>query len=72
MDDAAETLQEAPECEPYVLEANATQIPRSSLKLSGTSWVKAPRTPVFQSGDPPHGQILGRLLPAMPPLNQPF
>jgi hypothetical protein len=45
-----ETLQEVPESEPYVVGVDGVQIPRSSLKMPGTSWLKAPRTPVFKVG----------------------
>ncbi len=36
--------------EAYIMGVDGVQIPRSSLKLAGTSWVKAPRTPVFKVG----------------------
>src|SRR5512136_1655858 len=36
--------------DPYVVGVDGVQIPRSSLKLAGTSWLKAPRTPVFKVG----------------------
>lgn len=36
--------------EPYVAGVDGVQIPRSSLKMAGTSWLKAPRTPVFKVG----------------------
>ncbi len=45
-----ETLKEVPENEPYVVGTDGVQIPRSSLKMPGTSWLKAPRTPVFKVG----------------------
>jgi len=45
-----ETLKEVPENEPYVVGVDGVQIPRSSLKMPGTSWLKAPRTPVFKVG----------------------
>jgi hypothetical protein len=45
-----ETIQEVPDSEPYVLGVDGVQIPRSSLKMPGTSWLKAPRTPVFKVG----------------------
>src|SRR5512138_3879680 len=45
-----ETLKEVSEDEPYVVGADGVQIPRSSLKMAGTSWLKAPRTPVFKVG----------------------
>jgi len=35
---------------PYVVGVDGVQIPRSSLKMPGTSWMKAPRTPVFKVG----------------------
>src|SRR5512133_1134383 len=45
-----ETLKEVPENEPYVVGMDGVQIPRSSLRMPGTSWLKAPRTPVFKVG----------------------
>lgn len=45
-----ETLQHTREAEPYVTGTDGVQIPRSSLKMAGTSWLKAPRTPVFKVG----------------------
>ena len=45
-----ETLKEVPENEPYVVGVDGVQIPRSSLRMPGTSWLKAPRTPVFKVG----------------------
>jgi hypothetical protein len=45
-----ETLPEVAEAEPYVLGVDGVQIPRSSLKMPGTSWLKAPWTPVFKVG----------------------
>ncbi len=45
-----ETLQHASAAEPYVVGVDGVQIPRSSLKMAGTSWLKAPRTPVFKVG----------------------
>src|SRR5512143_369769 len=45
-----ETLQHTLPAEPYVVGVDGVQIPRSSLKMAGTSWLKAPRTPVFKVG----------------------
>lgn len=45
-----ETLLHTALHEPYVVGVDGVQIPRSSLKLAGTSWLKAPRTPVFKVG----------------------
>ena len=45
-----ETLAHTSEEEPYVVGVDGVQIPRSSLKMPGTSWLKAPRTPVFKVG----------------------
>lgn len=45
-----ETLQHTSPAEPYVVGADGVQIPRSSLRMPGTSWMKAPRTPVFKVG----------------------
>jgi hypothetical protein len=46
----AETLGHAAADEPYVVAVDGVQIPRSSRKMPGTSWLKAPRTPVFGKG----------------------
>ena len=45
-----ETLQHTSPAEPYVVGTDGVQIPRSSLRMPGTSWMKAPRTPVFKVG----------------------
>jgi hypothetical protein len=45
-----ETLQHTSPGEPYVVGTDGVQIPRSSGKMPGTSWLKAPRTPVFKVG----------------------
>lgn len=45
-----ETLQHTSPREPYVVGTDGVQIPRSSWKMPGTSWMKAPRTPVFKVG----------------------
>lgn len=45
-----ETLQHTSSAEPYVVGTDGVQIPRSSLRMPGTSWMKAPRTPVFKVG----------------------
>ena len=45
-----ETVQHTSCKEPYVVGADGVQIPRSSLRMPGTSWLKAPRTPVFKVG----------------------
>jgi hypothetical protein len=45
-----ETLQHTSVVEPYVVGTDGVQIPRSSWKMPGTSWMKAPRTPVFKVG----------------------
>lgn len=46
----AETLGHVPEDGPYVIGVDATQVPRSSHKMPGTSWLKAPRTAPFKPG----------------------
>lgn len=46
----AATLQELPPTAPYVVGTDATQIPRSSQKMPGTSWLRALRTAVFSRG----------------------
>lgn len=45
-----ETIQHTALEEPYVVGADGVQIPRSSLRMPGTGWMKAPRTPVFKVG----------------------
>jgi hypothetical protein len=45
-----ETITHTAEAEPYVVGVDGVQIPRSSLRMPGTSWMKAPRTPVFKVG----------------------
>ena len=45
-----ETMAHTTPTEPYVVGVDGVQIPRSSLKMPGTSWLKAPRTPVFKVG----------------------
>lgn len=45
-----ETLQHTPIEQPYVVGTDGVQIPRSSLRMPGTGWMKAPRTPVFKVG----------------------
>jgi hypothetical protein len=46
----AETLEHVPEGAPYVLATDGVQILRSSRKMPGTSWLKAPRTPAYRVG----------------------
>lgn len=46
----AETVIHVPVDEPYVVAPDGVQIPRNSRKMPGTSWLKAPRTPVFRVG----------------------
>lgn len=41
-----------PEAEPYVAVVDGVQVPCSSHKMPGTSWLKSPRTPPFSPG--PH------------------
>ncbi len=45
-----ETGRHTSPAEPYVVGGDGVQIPRSSLKWAGTSWLKAPGTPVFKVG----------------------
>lgn len=45
-----ETLAEIPPEEPYVAAMDGTQLPRTSHKMPGTAWLKAPRTPPFKPG----------------------
>jgi hypothetical protein len=45
-----ETLQAVLPEQPYVVGIDTTQIPRTSRKLPGSGWLKAPRTPIFKIG----------------------
>lgn len=61
-----ETLPHVPLTAPYVAVVDGVQLPRSSHKMPGTSWLKSPRTPPFRPG--PHRAQrflhLAALLPA--------
>ena len=61
-----ETLPHVAPSEPYVAVVDGMQIPRSSHKMPGTSWLKCPKTPPFSPG--PHRAQrflhLAALLPA--------
>lgn len=45
-----QTLLHVKSEEPYVLGVDGVQVPRSSTKMPGSSWLKAPRTPPFRVG----------------------
>jgi hypothetical protein len=45
-----QTLQHVSLTQPYVIGMDVTQVPRSSLKMPGTSWLKASRTAPFRPG----------------------
>jgi hypothetical protein len=45
-----QTLPEIPASEPYVVAIDGVQVPRWSLRMPGTSWLKAPRTPKWKPG----------------------
>jgi hypothetical protein len=45
-----ETLQHVPAGQPYVVGADGVQVPRHSLKMPGTSWLKAAGTAPFKPG----------------------
>lgn len=45
-----ETLTDIPRSQPYVVALDGVQIPRSSHRMPGTSWLKAPRTPPWKPG----------------------
>jgi hypothetical protein len=45
-----ETLTHVAPDEVYVIGVDATQVPRSSHHMEGTSWLKCPRTPPFRTG----------------------
>lgn len=47
-----ETLPHVSTTAPYVAVVDGVQLPRSSHKMPGTSWLKSPRTPPFRPG--PH------------------
>ena len=47
-----ETLPHIAPSDPYVAVVDGVQIPRSSNKMPGTSWLKCPKTPPFSPG--PH------------------
>jgi hypothetical protein len=46
----AETLRHTDIQEPYVIGVDGVQVARSSLKMPGTSWLKAPHTAAFRPG----------------------
>lgn len=45
-----QTLTEIPATGPYVVAVDGVQVPRWSLSMPGTSWLKAPRTPRWKPG----------------------
>lgn len=45
-----QTLAQVPAEEPYVVALDGTQLPRSSRRMPGTSWLRHPRTPLFKVG----------------------
>ncbi len=45
-----QTLPHSPEDQPYATGIDTTQIPRTSYKMAGSGWLRAPRTPVFMKG----------------------
>jgi hypothetical protein len=45
-----QTLAQMPASEPYVAVLDGVQLPRSSLRMPGSSWLKNPRTPPFKPG----------------------
>src|SRR5512139_681490 len=45
-----ETLKHVADEQPYVVGADATQVPRSSQKMPGTSWLRATGTAPFHPG----------------------
>jgi hypothetical protein len=63
-----QTLAHIPETEPYVAVVDGVQIPRHSHKMSGTSWLKNPRTPPFMLE--PHGTQRFLHLAALLPQNE--
>ena len=45
-----QTLAQVPEEGPYVVALDGVQLPRSSQRMLGTSWLKCPRTPPWKPG----------------------
>jgi len=45
-----QTLPYSPPEQPYTTGIDSTQAPRTSHKMPGSSWLRAPRTPVFMKG----------------------
>jgi DDE superfamily endonuclease len=45
-----QTLAQIPPEEPYLAVVDGVQLPRSSQRMPGTSWLKNPRTPPFKPG----------------------
>lgn len=45
-----QTLPYSPVTGPYATGIDTTQVPRTSYKMPGSSWLRAPRTPVFMKG----------------------
>jgi hypothetical protein len=45
-----QTLAQSPLDGPYTTGIDSTQAPRTSHRMPGTSWLRAPRTPVFMKG----------------------
>ncbi|MCO5177942.1 MAG: transposase [Thermomicrobiales bacterium] len=46
----AQTLEDVPATTPYQVGLDGVQIPRSSQRMPGSSWLKAPRTPPWRVG----------------------
>lgn len=46
----AQTLAHSDPAEPYVVAVDGVQVPRHSRTMPGTSWLRAPRTPVWKPG----------------------
>lgn len=63
-----ETLPHVPPPTPYVAVVDGVQLPRSSHKMPGTSWLKSPRTPPFRPG--PHRAQRFLHLAALLPTNE--
>ena len=45
-----QTLPQVPEDGPYVVAVDGVQLPRRSLRMPGTAWLKCPRTPPWKPG----------------------
>lgn len=61
-----QTLPHLPPARPYVAVVDGVQLPRSSRRMPGTSWLKSPKTPPFSPG-PHRAQRFLNLAALLPP-----